>query len=95
MKRTVRRKLNASGTCRCEICNNKNVLVEHHIRGRNIPNPNSPSNLANICSNCHRLVHTGNIIIENRLRSTSGFQLLWHTKDDPSFTGNDAEVYTY
>jgi predicted HNH restriction endonuclease len=95
MKRSIRKKLNASGNCKCEVCDKDNVLVEHHIRGRDIPNANTPSNLANVCSNCHRLIHTGNIIIENRLRTTNGFLLLWHYKKDPSFTGNDAKVYTY
>jgi hypothetical protein len=93
MKRSTRRKINLSNTGICEICGKKTYLVQHHIRGRKIQNANHPSNLANICSNCHADVHHGDVIIENRVFSTNGFLLLWHHKHSNSVTGDDAITY--
>lgn len=50
----------------CEICgeDNKNVLHRHHIVERTEINSNNDDfNLAIICSNCHNLVHAGEIKI--------------------------------
>ena len=93
MKRSSRRKLNSAGITNCEICNQPNYLVQHHIRGRDIPDPHHFSNLANICANCHNKVHWGDIIIENRVMTTNGYVVIWHHKSDQSITGNDASVY--
>ena len=93
MSWTLRRRLNATGEMLCEICDEKTYLQEHHIRGRKIHNPNHRSNICNICSNCHTLIHRGKIVIEDRLMTTKGYQLIWHYEDDESFTGNDAAVY--
>ena len=93
MKRDNRRLMNSTGLYECEICDENHILEQHHIRGRNIRNADSPSNLANICANCHNKVHRGKIIIENRLNSTSGFILFWHYSNEDSFTGNDAKPY--
>ena len=93
MNRRQRRRLNKSGYCECEICGEANILQQHHIRGRNIPNANHHSNLANICSNCHTKVHHGIIVIENRVFTTDGYVLIWHHYKDESFTGNDAKPW--
>jgi len=93
MKRKNRLQLNRSGKIECECCGDPHYLQQHHIRGREIENANHPSNLANICANCHEKVHRGDIIIEDRLMSTDGYVLIWHYKEDGSFTGNDAEPY--
>lgn len=93
MKRKTKRFLNKTGTCKCEICNEENILEQHHIRGRDINKPNHPSNLANICSNCHTKVHHGIIIIEDRLLTTNGYELIWHHYKDDSLTGNDAKPH--
>ncbi len=74
----------------CELCGTKEYLVEHHIDGRDIPNPNHSSNLCNICQNCHYKIHLGEIIIEKWTMTTGGKKLFWHNKGDESFTGNDA-----
>ena len=79
----------------CEICNNINFLVQHHIKGRSIPNANKQSNLANICSNCHLKIHKGDIIVEKRMMTTIGEILLWHTSEDTSITGDDAHPHTF
>jgi CRISPR/Cas system-associated protein Cas10 (large subunit of type III CRISPR-Cas system) len=95
MKRTHRRKLNSTGLEKCEICETQTILVQHHIRGRDIPNANHSSNLANICPNCHSMVHNGIIIIEDRLMTTDGKKLIWHHYKEPSLTGNDAKPWLF
>lgn len=89
----MKSKLNKLGTSECNVCKIPNLLVQHHIRGRKIKNPNHKSNLCNICSNCHYKIHCGEIIIEDWLYSTSGPVLLWHLKNEQSITGRDAIVY--
>lgn len=85
--------MNRTGTHTCPICLLKNFLVEHHIEGRDIPNPNHSSNLAYICDNCHRKIHEGIIIIEKWAMTSDGQQLLWHSVDKPSLSGEDAKPY--
>lgn len=93
MKRTIRRKLNNTGLEKCEICGEETILEQHHIRGRNIYNPHNFNNLANICPNCHTKVHNGIIIIEDKMMTTEGLQLIWHHYKEPSLTGNDAKPW--
>lgn len=81
------------GFSECEICKEVNILVEHHIRGKKIENPNHPTNLSHVCSNCHVKIHHGIIIVENRLFTTDGYILIWHLKDEESITDNDAKPY--
>lgn len=89
----VRKAINRSGKYHCNICNERNILCEHHILGRKIPKSNHPSNLTSLCSNCHRLVHEGEIIIEQWVKTTNGIELLWHKKGDTSFSGRDSSTY--
>jgi len=91
--RKVQKKINKSGLEPCEICNTPNILVEHHIRGRDIPNPNHYSNRAYICSNCHTEIHHGKIIVESRVFTTEGYKLIWHHKGEESITGYDAKPF--
>jgi len=93
MIRSRKRKLNSTGKQECTICNEQTYLVEHHIRGRKIHDPNHPSNLCYICSNCHQKIHRGDIIIEQWIRMSDGLELIWHNKGEQSFTGNDATVF--
>lgn len=85
--------LNRSGKRRCDICQSTVILVEHHISGRDIPNANLPSNISNICPNCHMEVHSGKIIIERWAMGTKGGFLAWHKKGEESFTGHDSNPY--
>ena len=78
MKRKNRRIMNRSGKMPCEICGECTLLEQHHIKGRKIDNPHHPSNIANICPNCHTKVHANIIIIEKRVMTTSGYILIWH-----------------
>jgi hypothetical protein len=97
MRRPIRKKIkkvmNRSGTRICPICQEKQILVEHHINGRDIPNPNQWSNLADICDNCHRRVHEGIIVIEGWFTTTDGKELLWHYSKDQSFSGQDSKPH--
>lgn len=41
----------------CQVCYKiKRVMQVHHVRGRKIPDPNALTNLAYLCSGCHRLI---------------------------------------
>jgi len=95
MRKKTRKVINRSGHGECSICKEEAPLVEHHIRGRKIPNANHPSNLCSVCPNCHSKVHLGMIIIEKWCGTMSGTELFWHKKGEESFTGEDAHTYTY
>lgn len=65
----------------CEICGttNKAAIDYHHIIPRTDPRTHHGlSNLAIICSNCHRRVHAGEIIIEGVYPTSGGTFLFWH-----------------
>lgn len=72
---------------KCEICKLEfPKLDKHHIRSRSKGGNNSKFNIANLCCNCHRLVHLGEIVIEGKFPSTAngGYSLIYRNKDEPS-----------
>jgi len=78
----------------CEICNKNKLLETHHITSRSMGGNNKPYNLCQLCSNCHKLVHCGLIIIEGRFDCTSGNRLVWRKINEESITGfKDPEIY--
>jgi hypothetical protein len=87
------KQLNRSGTRHCDICDKLSILVEHHIEGRNILNPNHMSNIANICCDDHMLVHSGKIVVEKWVMGTSGKFLAWHYNNEEGITGRDSNPY--
>jgi CRISPR/Cas system-associated protein Cas10 (large subunit of type III CRISPR-Cas system) len=87
---SIKKEMNKTGKCPCAICKNPDILVIHHIEGREIHKANHPSNLCSICSSCHAKVHYGFIIIEKWVTTTGGKELFWHNKGEPSFTGEDS-----
>ena len=89
----LRRLSNRSGKQICPLCDNREVLVEHHLRGREIPNAEHTSNKANICPNCHHRVHLGLVVIEGWFTTSSGRKLFWHKQGHPSLTGEEAIPY--
>ena len=93
MSKKARKIANRSGKRECPVCKTPQILVAHHINGRDIPNFNHPSNLADICSNCHTKIHNNHIAIEGWFQTTSGKELLWHSVNDESFTGEEAKPY--
>ena len=93
MSKKVIKVANRSGKQKCPICGQQEILVEHHLEGRDIPDANHPSNLCYICDNDHRKIHLGRIVIEGWFQTTNGKELLWHSVDEVSFTGKDAKTY--
>jgi len=93
MRKKIRRKINRSNKAFCEVCKNKGILTEHHIEGKDIPNPNHSSNLCNICPNCHTNIHFGIIQIEKWVQTSNGKELIWHIKGEDGFTEEEAKPY--
>jgi hypothetical protein len=92
MKRKIVKKRNRSGKFPCDVCSEIGYLEEHHINGRKIKDYNKTWNVCNICPNCHRKVHEGDIIIEQWAYSTSGKFLSWHYSNEKGDFPN-AETY--
>jgi len=63
-------------------------LDNHHIWSKCYGGPNVDWNRCTICPNCHRKVHSGDIIIEGNFASTStlGSTLIYRKKGDSSIT---------
>lgn len=95
MKKWIVKKKNNSGKENCSICNNEEILIQHHIRGRKIPNADKQYNLASICDRCHKKVHMGLIILEDWAMTSDGMKLLWHLPGEAGLTGNDAKVHIF
>jgi len=93
IKERIRKTMNRSGTSPCDICHDDAILVTHHINGRDIPNYNQDWNRAQICPNCHTGIHYGKIVVEQWVQTTNGQELLWHSVEEPSFSGQDAKPY--
>lgn len=78
----------------CEICGKDMFLDEHHIRSKCYGGSDKLSNKANLCANCHKLVHYGLIILEGRFDCTSGNILVWRKLHEQSVTDiEDPKVY--
>lgn len=80
---------------KCEICKKEVLsLDKHHIHSKSLGGKNNTRNIANICPNCHRLVHMGLIILEGQFDTTHGQKLVWRKYGDESVTGlKDPPVY--
>lgn len=91
MRRHKLKKRNSTGKHPCDVCKNITFLHEHHINGREIPNPNHISNLCSICPTCHDLVHRGKIIIEGYVYTSNGMELISRKCDQESLTNNDSK----
>lgn len=84
----------------CEICKKEIKTDTHHIQSTSLEGSNKLYNKCNICPNCHRLIHTGEIIIEGRFFTTdckvNQSELIWRYKDTDSITGfKNPEVFLY
>jgi len=76
MKKNIR-KYNREGYGTCPVCEDKTILVEHHIHGRDIPGWNKKWNIAWICARCHDLVHQDHIRMDGWVMTTIGRKLLY------------------
>ncbi len=71
----------------CDICKNLFLSCDtHHIISKSKDGPNDAWNKTNLCPNCHRLVHIGEIIIEGKFLTTNGFKVVWRNKHEESIT---------
>jgi len=93
MSKYLKRFFNSTGHAVCEICGENQILNQHHINGRKIKNANHPTNIANLCSNCHVKVHHGIYICEKRALTTEGYKLIWHYSKKESITGDNGCVH--
>lgn len=80
----------------CEICNKNNILEKHHIWSRCYGGPNNNWNIAELCTNCHKMVHFGLLILEGRFTSCKGDILVWRKLGEKSITDvDDPKVWLY
>lgn len=80
---------------KCNVCEEWfKSLDKHHIQSRSKGGSNKKENITYLCCNCHRKVHTGDIILEGNFYSTDGVLLIHREKGTPSIMGfPDPEVY--
>jgi len=93
VKKKNRKAINRSGTEACCVCKNIDFLHTHHINGRDIPNSDHASNLADLCPSCHNRVHMGEVIIERWVMTSAGHELIWHKKGETGLTGDNSSPY--
>jgi len=83
----------------CEICKDSILTDVHHIHSISLGGLDVPFNKCELCPNCHRLVHLGDIVIEGRFMSSSCLvgetELVYRCKNEPSITEivNDSKVF--
>jgi len=80
----------------CEICGCLHYCDRHHIQSKSKGGNNKWSNICNLCANCHRAVHMGDIIIEGRFLTAHGYQLIYKRKNQNRITSGELpEVFIY
>lgn len=76
-RKGTHRRAARSGGQMCPFCDQKRLLVEHHINGRDIPGWDMPWNKVYCCAACHDEVHMGLIVIDKWELTTEGYRLVW------------------
>lgn len=71
----------------CTICKTEAYCDWHHIQSKSRGGTNAKYNLVELCPNCHRLVHKGELIVEGWFSSTRGRVVVWRKKGEKSVTG--------
>ena len=77
------------------MCHQKRTLVEHHFRGRDVPDWDKPWNKGFICAACHDEVHAGKKVIEGWVQTTDGKELIWHDAGEQSVCLENAQAPLY
>jgi len=90
-----KRKAARSGTQDCPICENKRLLIEHHIHGRDHPDCHKAWNRCYICASCHDDVHEGRVIIEGWIQTTMGKKLIWRRSGEAPIVNDGAKPNLY
>ena len=82
---------------RCDICNEFIKLDRHHIQSLCYGGLDIEWNRCGLCPNCHRKVHSGDIVIEGWYRTThSNLTLIYRDINEGSITGvKDPDVWLY
>jgi len=85
---------------KCEICKEFFSTDYHHIQSKSNEGKDKDFNKCELCPNCHRLVHSGEIILEGRFLTTNcklgETELIRRNKDEESITNViDPKVYIY
>jgi hypothetical protein len=79
----------------CKICQELPIQNHHHIISKNKGGTDDIWNIADICASCHYNVHKGFVIVEGNFLTSTGYQLIWHMKGEPSITGFEPEVHIW
>ena len=75
---------------KCDICNiDMRSLDTHHIVSKTYGGSNVKSNITKLCPNCHRKVHSGDIIIEGWFMTSIGRKLIWRENGINSIIGRE------
>lgn len=78
----------------CDVCTNQvNSTDKHHIISSSLGGSNDKHNIAKVCPNCHRDIHSGLVILEGWFLTSNGFQLIWHYNTDQSITDHKPDCY--
>ena len=77
----------------CPICKRSDLKSDkHHIHSKCYSDSysgkiNGKYNLCDVCVNCHRRIHLGELLLEGIFPTTSGERLVWRYKGEESITG--------
>ncbi len=79
----------------CAICKKFGYVDSHHIVSKSKGGSNKSFNKVQICPNCHRSVHLGDIVIEGKFMTAKGIELIYHFKEHKSLTSQEPAVHIF
>jgi predicted HNH restriction endonuclease len=69
----------------CEICEQYGFVDRHHIHAKSMGGCNQQFNIINVCPNCHRKIHAGEINIICKAMTTLGWKVITGNYADHQF----------
>ena len=60
----------------CELCKQFGFVDRHHIHAKSKGGNNKPYNIIQVCPNCHRKIHAGQIVIQAKVLTTLGWRVV-------------------